>query len=495
MKKLIFLLIALVIGAAIPSAMLVGNVKADPHAGMSHNVAVIGSLYVANGGTFPTTTSGPTGAFTDFVFTVIPAASVTAANLANYDTVLYNVATNWNGLILTAQAQTDLVNWVATGKKLIIYDSECPAQNYSWLPYPFTTNNPGAMGAIGSSVIVEDNKLSNSSASNSHYINHTLLDTQTDAVGDMNVMTTYNANWCLDMAGTNYNHVYGPVHCYAHYGTPGHMGLIIYNGLDTDYMSSSTVPTSASGAGNIAKLWLQELQQPFNPDDLPCNNTVVGINLSPATATNLVGQTHTVTATLRDQGQNPAPGITVTFTVTGKNPATATAVTNASGIATYTYTGNGGIGQDSIVASFVNGSGITITSQTVTKCWTQLASLSAIKYRYGPQGYQFNANKTVFTEWLQVQFTNDGPGEARNVTATITCKPNNTTVLDDTVSLGNIPAGGSAWSTDTFNLRLDLTNANPAKNTVWQVDYDDSCGTHHTISNVPWLKGGTINCP
>ncbi len=34
----------------------------------SLNVAVIDSLDVINGGTFPTATSGPTGSFTDFKF-------------------------------------------------------------------------------------------------------------------------------------------------------------------------------------------------------------------------------------------------------------------------------------------------------------------------------------------------------------------------------------------------------------------------------------------
>lgn len=45
-----------------------------------------------------------------------------------------------------------LVAWVARGHKLIIQDSDscgCPGPDYSFLPYPFATSNPGAQGANG----------------------------------------------------------------------------------------------------------------------------------------------------------------------------------------------------------------------------------------------------------------------------------------------------------------------------------------------------------
>ena len=58
------------------------------------------------------------------------------------------------------------------------------------------------------------------------------------------------------MSGTNGNAVNGPVQAYAALGS----GLIIWNGLDIDYMSTSTIPDSADATGNIAKIWLQQLQ-------------------------------------------------------------------------------------------------------------------------------------------------------------------------------------------------------------------------------------------
>ncbi|OGW45305.1 MAG: hypothetical protein A2Y66_00165 [Nitrospirae bacterium RBG_13_41_22] len=232
----------------------------SPLYAVSGNVAVIDSLNGdENGGAYPTTTSGPTGNFTAFTFTTMPVANINAANLGAYDTVLLNMQSsgiNCDSNSLTASQKTDLVNFVSAGGKLIIYDSECSAVDYSWVPYPFTTNNPGATGATGTLSVVENTDLASSVTSSPKFIDASLMATGTDAVGDMNVMVTRDAHWCLSMSGTNVNAVKGPVQTYAALGS----GLIIWNGLDIDYMDTSTSPDSSDAEGNIAKVWLQELQ-------------------------------------------------------------------------------------------------------------------------------------------------------------------------------------------------------------------------------------------
>jgi hypothetical protein len=65
--------------------------------------------------------------------------------------------------------------------------------------------------------------------------------------------------------------------------------------------------------------------------------------LTPAAATNTVGDNHTVTATVRDAFGNPTPGIVVRFTVIGAaatfaTPASGSSTTNAAGQATFTFT-------------------------------------------------------------------------------------------------------------------------------------------------------------
>jgi hypothetical protein len=188
----------------------------------------------------------------------------------------------------------------------------------------------------------------------------------------MNVMVTLDPNWCLDMSGTNVNQVTGPVHTYARSGTVGSVGLIIYNGMDVDYLSDNTPPDAATGAGNLAKIWLQELQQPFNPDNLPCAVPVAGISLTPEDATNDVGTDHTVTATVSDLLGEPTADVSISFEITdGPNAGdTGSDTTDAGGQATFTYTGDGGTGTDAIQACFLDEQEQE-HCDTATKTWVE----------------------------------------------------------------------------------------------------------------------------
>ncbi len=101
--------------------------------------------------------------------------------------------------------------------------------------------------------------------------------------------------------------------------------------------------------------------------------TIVGqLNLTPDFATNEVGTTHTVTATLFDRNppNPPLVGATVNFLViSGPNSGdSGSGVTNSSGQVDYTYTGDGGVGIDVIQASaVVNGN--QVLSNIVRKEW------------------------------------------------------------------------------------------------------------------------------
>src|SRR5919197_5157995 len=148
--------------------MLTASAMAVPNPGQSQNVAIVADEFSINGGAFPTTTTGPTGSFTDFTFTNVPAAAVNAATLAPFDTLLLNVASAGMGCnvnVLSSSQKQDIVAFLQSGKKVIIYDSECPPQDYSWLPFPFTTSNPGALGGTGTVNIVENNFLASDIAS------------------------------------------------------------------------------------------------------------------------------------------------------------------------------------------------------------------------------------------------------------------------------------------------------------------------------------------
>ncbi len=97
------------------------------------------------------------------------------------------------------------------------------------------------------------------------------------------------------------------------------------------------------------------------------------IDLTPATATNDIGTSHTVTATVTTD--DPAPGTpivgtTVTFTVVAgpHTGTTGTTVTDSSGVATFSYTGTAA-GTDTIEATFVDALGRTQRSNRVEKTW------------------------------------------------------------------------------------------------------------------------------
>jgi len=360
---------------ALSTLIALGNPSAvaTPHPGQSKNVAIIGSPSLTTSATGnPLPISGPAGELGDFTFTNLAPGSVSTASLAPFDTVVLNVASaemNCTTATLSASAKTALVSFVGSGKKMIIYDSECtPSVDYTWLPFPFTTNNPGQAGAHGTLTIVEENLLSTSDPADPHFIDAAFLGSNADAAGDANVFVTKDPHWCVDMSATNLTGVTGAAHTYAKYPAGTDTGLFIYNGLDLDSMGKETSPNG------LRKIWVQELQHPVNPSNLPCQHSAVGttITLSPASASNVIGSTHTVTATVKDLLGNPKPGIVVTFTVlSGPNAGTTgTATTNASGQASFTYTGAGGVGLDVIRACFINDLGAQVCSKRVTKEWT-----------------------------------------------------------------------------------------------------------------------------
>lgn len=98
------------------------------------------------------------------------------------------------------------------------------------------------------------------------------------------------------------------------------------------------------------------------------------ITLTPASATNDVGTSHTVTAHVTEDGVVQV-GKTVTFEVLSGPHAgtTGTAVTDASGDASFGYTGTAA-GTDVIEASFVDSAGVTRKSNRATKEWVAVTN-------------------------------------------------------------------------------------------------------------------------
>jgi hypothetical protein len=99
------------------------------------------------------------------------------------------------------------------------------------------------------------------------------------------------------------------------------------------------------------------------------------LTLEPATASNNVGSSHTVTATLADGSGNPISGATILFSVSGANSASGSGTTDSSGQAPFTYTGTNA-GGDTITACYdknTNGScDPGELTATAAKTWLEL---------------------------------------------------------------------------------------------------------------------------
>lgn len=105
-------------------------------------------------------------------------------------------------------------------------------------------------------------------------------------------------------------------------------------------------------------VFLDNLRVGFVPD--PATQCTPGaqvkqfqLDLTPATASNDTGTSHTVTATLKDLNATPPElsGGTILFETTGAHSLTASDVTDGSGQATFTYTGTT-VGVDTISACY-----------------------------------------------------------------------------------------------------------------------------------------------
>jgi hypothetical protein len=103
------------------------------------------------------------------------------------------------------------------------------------------------------------------------------------------------------------------------------------------FVMSTYALTQASPVGQPRQAFDSNLYQEFASTGIafPGPDTVV---LTPPTAVNPVGTTHTVTATTTSAG-TPAPGFTVYFTVAGSVTTTGQCTTDQEGQCTFTYTG------------------------------------------------------------------------------------------------------------------------------------------------------------
>jgi hypothetical protein len=229
------------------------------------------------------------------------------------------------------------------------------------------------------------------------------------------------------------------------------------------------------------------------------------LTLSPAAATNTVGATHCVTATVEDAAGNPVPNVTVRFSVptavaTHASPASGSATTNASGQASFCYSASLP-GQDAIHA-FADTNGNTTQDAgepfgDATKTWTPPASTAFCEVTITNGGWimadngdraNFGGSAKVSADGSSVQgqeeYQDQGPAQPLNVhsislTAT-TCSND----LKNATIFGTATIDGSG----THVFRIDVTDmGSPGTNDSYGIILDTGYA-----SGQKQLQGGNV---
>jgi hypothetical protein len=335
-----------------------GGVEDNRSAGCSIFTNAITGKALIDGDNY-TTLAGNAVRFKDVSVGTIDASGL--GSLSGYDTVmLYQVCDIANHPNLVKALNTYLSNGLG---KVVIYDGDdCSPNNnnettpdYSKFLFPFKSNNPGP-GHLGGNLTLVENEPSAALTRNVSIGASGAGDT----LGDANTLTSNTGGWCAAVTGMNAN---GKAGIQVGYHSTPNGGLVIYDGQDSWLTDVNTL---------ARQIFDNILDQPFNPDHLPCVVPVTGIKLNPLTATNPAGSSYTVVATVTNSAGNPQAGVTVTFAVrSGPNAGSiGTALTDASGQAKFTYTGTSRVGIDTLVATFTNSTGSTLTSNNVTNIGT-----------------------------------------------------------------------------------------------------------------------------
>jgi len=161
-----------------------------------------------------------------------------------------------------------------------------------------------------------------------------------------------------------------PAASFSAIGSSGFSGAQLTVSLGTHRLSGGTYPIGAFVYGfDRDDSYGYPGGQSFSPIA-----TVSSLSLAPATGTAPAGSSYCVSATVRDQFNNPVAGVRVDFAVSGANTTSGFANTDASGVATYCYTGNNA-GTDNIVATLgaLSSSAQVIRTSTST-CTLQLTT-------------------------------------------------------------------------------------------------------------------------
>lgn len=157
----------------------------------------------------------------------------------------------------------------------------------------------------------------------------------------------------------------------------------------------------------------------------------------------------------------------------GEYTLTVAGLLEGTVVTAQTFTGT--VEEEEVCGAAVTVSATAGPITTDVKQPSPLLRLQPVELTWGEPapGYS-NDNWPLFEGWKHLLIQNPGPTGAYNVKATITNCPDNFTIVDPDVTLGDIGAGQAVWSTDTFTFRIDMREPIDAEQSfVWRITYDD----------------------
>jgi hypothetical protein len=315
----------------------------------------------------------------------------------------------------------------------------------------------------------------------------------------------------------------------AHYWTGGYFSRNVFK-VNIDTGVGTAAPLFNAGVVGASLAGLAIFGEP--------TAAVGNIALTPPTAENEVGTSHTVTATITSGG-NPVPDEPVSFSVTaGPNIGAtgvcvpATCISDSAGQVTWTYSGGATLGTDTIQACFDDNG--TAKCATASKEWIDSNDPPSIDAGAEVSGDEGSAialdgtvsdpdSDTVTTAWTYSPLSGVDAGatcsfaDATAVDTTITCTDdgvytatltgddgNNPPVSDSTtVTVANVapvvtistPLANSLYAIgQTVALTAPFTDAGMNDSHTCTIDWDDSAGAvAGTVTESPGSGTGTCS--
>ncbi|MEM2951182.1 MAG: S8 family serine peptidase [Nitrososphaeria archaeon] len=108
------------------------------------------------------------------------------------------------------------------------------------------------------------------------------------------------------------------------------------------------------------------------------------------------------------------------------------------------------------------------------------------------QNYQLvsksRVGRTIYEYTFKADIANIGTENFSNVTATVTSLAPTIVVVDNSLTFGNVPAGSTVTSIDTFSIRIDRQFVFNESNLIWNIQYAKtsiSVGAGFSVMNIP----------